>query len=346
MDRYLAASDRAANYLASQIQEDGTLANSEANQDVAAMYKLTTLLLISGKITEAQRLLNRIKKDFLQANGDVVSFPDKSGRDRKSSSDAMSHHWNYLNVWIALGAQRLGRFDVSQRIFAYSKTFYSPAVNACCVTDPYDPQNNDQTVDTLNTAHLGLLLLYFGDLKTAKACGETLIAFVDRQPNFDTTFYQRMSAKTGELITSHIPDSLAPHFVIRKNQPYQLYFYIGYYVIFMTKLYKVTQERKYIDYAQKVLDFALDCDKSIYTFFLSHKVAYGAALVASETKFEKYHNLATTIADFLVSQQTDEGLFCKDLGIIDKFDQSTEIGIWLREIHAELASQNKTFITK
>ena len=72
------------------------------------------------------------------------------------------------------------------------------------------------------------------------------------------------------------------------------------------------------------------------TFSFSHKVAYAAALVAVETKNEKYRRLALGLGEFLVSIQMSNGLFGKDFEPIDRYDQSTEIAIWLRETVSEL----------
>ncbi|CAG2194300.1 unnamed protein product [Mytilus edulis] len=120
LEKFLYASDQAASYLASQVGPDGVLLDQNVSGDLCSQYKLVTLLLISGHSVEGQRLMERIKRDFLQADGDFVSFPEKSGRERKSSSFPMSHFWIYMNNWIAMGAHRSGRFDISVPAYNFS----------------------------------------------------------------------------------------------------------------------------------------------------------------------------------------------------------------------------------
>lgn len=335
LEKFLQSSDQAASYLASQVGPDGVLLDQNVSGDLCSQYKLVTLLLISGHNVEGQRLMERIKKDFLQNDGDFVSFPEKSGRERKSSSFPMTHFWVYMNNWIAMGAQRSGRFDISVPAYNFSKTFYNTEKKAVCVTENFSEITEESTMDCLSTAHFGLLSLYMGDINTAKGCGETLLNFIKAQPDIEKELLLRMSAKTGSLLTA-VPDNMEPFYKIKRESPNQLYFFLGYHGIFMTKLYQATQDTRFLDSAVQILDFALTCHESIFSFSFSHKVAYAAALVATETKKEKYKEMAIRICEFLLSMQMENGLFGKDFEPIDKYDQSTEIAIWLQGVASEL----------
>ena len=66
LEKFLHASDQAASYLASQVGPDGVLLDQNVSGDLCSQYKLVTLLLISGHSVEGQRLMERIKRDFLQ----------------------------------------------------------------------------------------------------------------------------------------------------------------------------------------------------------------------------------------------------------------------------------------
>ncbi|XP_076083080.1 uncharacterized protein LOC143054081 isoform X2 [Mytilus galloprovincialis] len=301
-EKFLHASDQAASYLASQVGPDGVLLDQNTD-------------------------------------GDFVSFPEKSGRERKSSSFPMSHFWIYMNNWIAMGAHRSGRFDISVPAYNFSKSFYNTELKAVCVTEKFTEITEESTMDCLSTSHFGLLSLYMGDINTAKECGETLLYFIKAQPNIEKELLLRMSAKTGSLLTAN-PDNMEPFYKIKKDSPNQLYFFLGYHSIFMTKLYQATQDTRFLASAVQILDFALTCHESIFSFSFSHKVAYAAALVATETKDDKYKQMAIRICEFLLSIQTDNGLFDKDFEPVDKYDQSAEIAIWLRETASELSKIN------
>ena len=68
MDKFLEASKKAARFLASHVREDGVLTDHDkiVSDDLCSQYKLATLLLISGHTVEGHKLLDRIKRDFLQ----------------------------------------------------------------------------------------------------------------------------------------------------------------------------------------------------------------------------------------------------------------------------------------
>ena len=84
---------------------------------------------------------------------------------------------------------------------------------------------------------------FFTEIDIAKACGETLLKFTDNQPDFDNKLYLRMSAKTGQIITT-IPQGMEPFYVVKKDAEKQLYFFLGYHGIFMMKLFQATKDTR------------------------------------------------------------------------------------------------------
>ena len=122
-----------------------------------------------------------------------------------------------------------------------------------------------------------------------------------------------------------------------RKQANQAYFFLGYPVAFLSKLYMATKDDSYLAAATTVLEFCLGCNSSIYSFHFAHKVAWAAAQVARLTSEKKYSDMSRRIADFLCSIQSEDGLFLRDAEPHDKIDQSVEIAIWLNEIHAELS---------
>jgi hypothetical protein len=191
------------------------------------------------------------------------------------------------------------------------------------------------SADIFKPVVLNLKVFFFSDLERAKLCGEGLLNLMAAQPNLENELLLRMSVKTGALIANP-PENMEPFYIVKRDSPNQLYFFLGYHGIFMTKLYQVTKDQRFLDSAKAMINFALVCHESIYTFSFSHKVAYASALLAAETKEEKYRALALKIGEYLISIQSEDGYFCKEMEPINKYDQSTEIAIWLREINNEL----------
>jgi hypothetical protein len=263
----------------------------------------------------------------LRKNGDFTTQGD-----RKSENGAFREYWAYTNGWIVIAAQKMGRFDVAYPAYYYLNSFYHPNLGGFTTNKPYGQEKN--IVDVLTTAHLGLVALYFGDLEKAQSAGRLLQKFIDVQPDSQSRFYLRINDE-GEILTQ-FPKQASIFFEVSTNQPNQAYFMIGYPIAFLGKLYLATGDDAYLKTAKNYLEFALSCHESIRSFHFSHKVAWGAALIAKITSEPKYVELSTNIVNYLLSIQDSEGVWLKEEPIHTSFDQTAEIAIWLKEISAEL----------
>ncbi|MDJ0597225.1 MAG: hypothetical protein QNJ37_00030 [Crocosphaera sp.] len=321
---YLESSEQAIHWLKSKMDEDGSYGLS--NTDLACYYKSPYLFYLSGKTTLANQTLTYIKNNFLQKNGDLLS---RNGQ--KSENIAFNKYWGYINGWIALTSQKMGRFDVGYPAYSYLKSFYNTDLGGF---KTHKPEENNQVMDVLTTAHLGLTSLYFGDIEKAKTAGIFLKKVLDIQPDLTTKFYLRVDEK--EQLITDFSEEMSVFHCVNAIEPHQAYFMIGYPIAFLGKLYLATQNNHYLETAKKYLDFAQQCSPYIHTFYFSHKVAWGASIIANITQESKYRNLAIDIADYLVSLQNKEGMWLKDEPSFTSFDQTAEIAIWLREISTEL----------
>ncbi|MGA7980009.1 MAG: hypothetical protein WCA32_07245 [Chromatiaceae bacterium] len=91
---------------------------------------------------------------------------------------------------------------------------------------------------------LGMAALYLGDLERALGAGRTLQRFVELQPAIDARFYLRMS-RSGELQTE-FPAEIAGLSVIDAGQTGQAWFFIGYPIAFLARLYLVTRAQRFL----------------------------------------------------------------------------------------------------
>ena len=297
-------------------------------QDLACYYKAPYLLYISGKNQEAHECLNYIQGSFGRQNGDFTTSPDV-----KSVNENFIEYRAYMNGWIALSAQKMGRFDVAYPAYDYLQSFYHSQNGGFTTHKPYG--QGEDTIDVLTTAHLGLVALYLGDLKKAKSAGHVIQTFLYLQPNAKKGFYLRIG-DNGELITT-FPEEASMLFQVKADQPNQAYFMLGYPVAFLGKLFAATNDARLIDTAREYLDFLLGCDGNLRAFHYSHKVAWGAAILARITKDERYADLAKSIADFLVQTQSQDGRWLPEEPPFTFFDQTAEIAIWMREISGEFS---------
>lgn len=318
---YLGAADRALDWIGSHLQEDGSF--GPGADDLGCYYKAPYAFALAGRVLEAHRILTYIQRRFMSSDGDF-----STSADAKSENAAFEEYWAYPNGWIALGAHRIGRFDFSYPAWHYLRSFSEPTTGG--FRTGASGRSSHGVIDALTTAHLGLLCLYLGEVQRARAAGRWLAALLGMQPDLQRGFYLRV-ASDGALV-QNFPDGAAAFHVVRAHEPNQAYFMVGYPIGFLGKLFQATGDKSHLDTARHYLDFALGCTGNLRSFYFSHKVAWGAAVVAAIIADRTAADLATEIADYLISIQDPEGSWLSGQPPYDQYDQTAEISIWLREI--------------
>jgi hypothetical protein len=180
------------------------------------------------------------------------------------------------------------------------------------------------------TAHLGMAALYFGDLQRATGAGRVLQQFLDLQPDSGHRFLLRME-HGGRLHTDYPAEAAGLH-VIHADQPGQAWFFIGYPMAFLARLYLATGERDFLSGASRYFDFARRCGKPLIAEHFAHKVAWGAAELGRASGNPEHLALSAKVVDRLMAAQDASGSWLADQAVCTRFDQSAEVAIWLLEI--------------
>ena len=326
--QYEEAATAGVEWLAAQLNDDGSY--GEGIHDLACYYKSPYLFHLSGRAREASRLLTFIDLRFGREDHDFAT-----SADQKSDNAAFNEYWAYPNGWIAMAAQRIGRFDIAYPAFTYLLSFHRPDVGGFLTNRPQG--RGEAGTDVFTTAHLGLVCLYFGDIQRASAAGRFVTRVLAMQRETLSGGFLLRLDRRGNLVRD-IPEAAAAFYVVRVKEPDQAYFMIGYPMAFLAKLFQATGDVAHLEAARDYLDFALSCRGNLRTFYFSHKVAWGAAALARITRDQRCVELATAIADHLLEIQDPSGAWLTDQPPHTTFDQTAEIAIWLKEISAELES--------
>jgi hypothetical protein len=323
--RYEQAADRGVRWLTTRLSS-GSSYGPEAD-DLACYYKSPYLFQLSGHARQAAQLLEFIRHRFMRPDHDFVTAPQ-----HKSDNPAFNEYWVYPNGWLTMGALRVGRFDLAFPAFEYLRSGHEPGRGGFLTSGPSG--SGEGETDALTTAHLGLVCLYFGDLPRAEGAGRWLARLLTLQPDSRAGLLLRLD-RCGQVVRD-IPKDKAAFYVVSAHEPDQAYFMIGYPIAFLAKLYEATAEKVYLKAARDYLDFALSCDDNLRSSPTSHKVAWGAAVLARITSDPRCTELAITIADHLLAIQDPSGAWHVNQPAHTAFDQTAEISIWLQEISAEL----------
>lgn len=323
--RYEQAADRAVEWLTKRLRDDGSY-GPEAD-DLACYYKSPYLFQLSGRVREASRLLTFIRGRFMRADHD---FATSAGH--KSDNAAFTEYWAYPNGWLAIAAQRMGRFDIAFPAFEYLRSCHQPSQGGFLTNGASG--SGDGGTDALTTAHLGMTCLYFGDVERAHGAGRWLARLLAIQPDLTSGLFLRLD-HSGELVRN-VPEDKAALYVVRTRELDQAYFMIGYPIAFLATLFEVTADDAHLRAARGYVDFALSCEGNLRCCHTSHKVAWGTAVLARITGDRRCTALSVSITDHLLDIQDPSGAWLVDQPAHTTFDQTAEIAIWLQEISAEL----------
>jgi hypothetical protein len=317
------AATRTVDWLIARIKSDGSLGDD--CQDLACFYKLPYLMQLAGHAAEAHHLLDFIHDRFLCPDGDF-----RTSDAVKTVDPVLALYPGYINGWIAMAAHKVGRFELSYRAWNYLRGFWNADLSGFTMDRTIDGANG--AVDVMMCAHLGLVGLYLGDLDLARGSGRALRQFLRLQPSPGTRFFLRMNG-AGILKTDFPAEAEGLHVIIAE-QPGQAWFFIGYPTAFLTRLFRATGEPQVLDTARGYFEFARRCSSCMIGEHFAHKVAWGAAELASVTGDASHWALGAEITRKLIATQDREGIWMGDQPPHTRLDQSAEVAIWLLEIAA------------
>lgn len=276
---YRRACEKAADYQKSFLLPDGGYIWDGYPED--AFHKQAYAWGTVGYNAEAQRLLNWVKNEKLEADGQLTGM----------NGDMYKHNWLFQ------GAHKLGRFDLSYPVMKYIFSCQAP-----CGGFPHFA--GDKVIRSLATAWAGVSMLYYGDLESAKKVSKCCMKMIDQQPD-ENHFYFKMTLD-GKLLTDSDDSDTE---CIDTSKTMQCYWEVGFIMIFFCRMYQATGEQVYLDYTKRLLEFKLRCREDSYAYWGSGKSALGSALYYSLTGDERGKEVALRFCDFVVETQRPEGGF-------------------------------------
>lgn len=326
LDSFQAASDRTVAWLLAQQRDDGSL--GDQRDDVAFYYKVPLLLLLSGHQRACYRMLDFVADRFQEPHGGFSSTIE-----RKTIDPVLTEYDAYIDGWLAMAAQRAGRFDLARPAWAHLRRYSHPGLGGFCLGGRYRGDGQD-VIELLSTAHLGLVALYCGELPLALAAGHCLRRFWERQPDPDRLLLRMDDA--GEFIREW-PDAAAGLHVVDRRATGQAWFFVGYPIAFLVQLARATGNAAHLatahlGAAKGFASFLLESGDVLATEHFSHKVGWGMALLARSTGDARYRELALTIGRGMLERQSEAGTWLDEGPEHTRFEQSAEVALWLRKI--------------
>ena len=326
---------KAVHFLLSAQKQDGSLPTSADCLD--GHYKTPCALLEVGQLRAATRLLDYVKQNQLQPDGDFRAS------DRKFDSDWHYDSYIYANCWLAIGAHRMLRLDLSFPAIRYVASLQDRQTGGF----HHAPPKNDGT-DHLNamvTSWAGVALLTCGMLPEAIAAADFLINLFANQPEPDRYLYQLAQPGTGKVLTDTPPGSIAAepkelYERVDRQTTGQRYFHPGIQAMFLARMYLATQEAKYLETARALIEFFCGCASDHLQHTSSGQAGAATAILFQITGEKTYRDLTIEIGNFLASIQlpdgswTFSGMAPDDTPLSAKYDIAGEFIIWLKHYNA------------
>ncbi len=304
LERYRDAGNRAVAFQLKHQQPDGAFTWKDFPKD--AYHKQPYSWSLSGCLDAAQRLLNWVKANTVQTDGQLKDY----------NADVYKHCWFFQ------GAHRMGRFDISHPVMNFLLTCQAP-----CGGYPHFAQ--DKRLRVLPTAWMGVSALYFGRLDTARATADWCANVLDQQKDEGRFYY--CTTEEGKLLTPEL-DPKAPFVDCRK--PAQCYWEIGLPWLLMGRLYQATGEGRYLDQAKRFFDAHLGCHEDRFAHTGSGKSSLAAATHFLNTKDPRAREAVYTFCDYLMQTQYPNGAW-RPPGSPDTLlyyiDAAAEFNVWLQE---------------
>ena len=258
-------------------------------------HKMIYMLSFVGQAERATRLCSWVEANVLDEEGDFI---DPSGRQ-----GPMSAYYNYPNSWLAMGAHRLEKYDISYRAMDFLTSLQHPDTGGFLAAGPEAGFEDRQGI--LSTATVGLACVQTGQLEAAERAGSFLVNMFNSQPKIGTRLYFYIE-KTDQFVTTY-EDEVATAHAITLDRPSQWYFVPGLAACFLIKLHHATGEKVFLDTAQSYVQFADTSGEDRYDDARSGFFGLAAAMLYAITDVNNYASIAEQVGNNIISAQMGNG---------------------------------------
>jgi hypothetical protein len=315
--------------------------------------KFPNALVWSGRIKEADAMLDFCVERFMRPNGDFTLRP-WDGHFAPQATKTL--HWEfydfyaYLNQWWITAGVRLSRNDFVPKAAEYvAEHWYNAVGKAGILQEPSDGRYENCI---FTSAHLGFTFLHVGDAR-ALVLGDTIVKMVAKQPHLDDevlTYYNRFDDNHNLLLSFAKDDpgvKLAA--IVDGKVPAQCWWSLGYPVAFMAHLYMKTNDKRYLETAERILGFVRRCHPDSRNSIIAHKVMWGASLVGNITGKKEHWDIVRDVASHIINVgQVDDGRVLNwgwkkgtEYGDAQVIDQTAEIAYWFHVVACQMEKAEK-----
>lgn len=279
-------------WLMTQQQQDGAF--RPVDHGVATCHKVLYALALVGEEDRASRLCAWVFDQLLDDEGDFSKLYPRVG--------LMSRYYEYANAWIVAGAQKLGLFSVSWPASGFLTTLQHPVTGGFLTAGPDAGFEDEQ--DILSTATAGLACLYMGQADAALKAGEYLRYILEAQPRGSALFMA--TAGSGKLVQDGFSEADEFHYIFHVGRPGQFLSPPAMAAIFLVRLGDAVGDSAWQAAARSYVTLT-QASPDRQGGIRSGLLGWAAAELYAASGAQGYRDIATGVADYLLSQQLENG---------------------------------------
>ena len=299
-EAYRTSVKRAMQWILSHQEEDGGFGPVER---MVHNMVMGATLLYTGHADAAARLMPYLKQTYVGEDGNFDMPETRAGRESALLERYYAPSWQIYSTHLNLA------FDISLPAMPHLLKFQDPVSGGMFGTQE-DSDRRQGIVNTAVTSVAGQAALTTGYIAEARRMGDHLTDnLLASNPDLNNAFYPVWDTERGLRTDPETPSLPNMPSVLLRYEPDQGHFLTGMMIGLLTDLYRAVGERKYLDGALQLFEFAAGGTPAIYETTLSHKFAWGCAWLYRVTGQAEHLEAGCRVCDRLVASQDEDGSF-------------------------------------
>jgi len=233
-----------------------------------------------GLFPEAARSLNILKSKFIQADGDFRDPPEVELDIHPAPS--LQFFYPYRTSWVTIGAQRLGRYDISRATGNFILSLQDNNTGGFLAS----MNSSARYFNIVGTSQAVLAALALGEWDAAKKGADFLVNVFEIQSAHLQRFYTTVDEHLS--VVEDWPPAASGYGSLEIGKPNQYSYVTGLAAAVLAVSYRIFGQQRHLQASKGYYDFTVRIHEDTFTNPACGKLMWSAALLYTITDEPKY----------------------------------------------------------